>query len=363
MKFSIEAKVLAKAMKSAAAVVQGTAILPICANVRLVASGTELEITTCDLETEFRQKLTLATKGEGEITVDAKRLSQLASAAGADAVLNLSLKDGRVTVTAGRSRWVLPTLPAQDFPTLPIDKLGKPLEVPGAELAAAIRRVEWSIYDGSAQMHLAGIFLHANDGKVRMATANGNALAIATIDRDMPKGAVDAMLASKFASLLAGLIDGEELPVKLAWDDRKIRAEIGDMTLTGKLIESQFVDYRRVIPEPGIPAVIEPDSVAEALRRVRVIADDKSRCVKIERARDCITLSATDGGAGASSEELPADCAEGEPSGINGQYLAALLAAIGGDSIEMHQADPKAPFLFRRVVDDGAMAIVMPMRV
>lgn len=363
MKISIEADVLAKAMKKAASILSNATIFPICANVRLVAKGKELEVTTCDLEAEYRQTVPLAAKGEMATTVDAKKLLALASAAPDGSVLNLSLGDNRLTVTAGRGRWTMPVLPVTDFPTLPIETIGPELVIDGEVLGTALHRVEWAIYNGKAQMHLMGIFLHSEGGKVRFASANGSGLAVVTIDDEFPADAVDAMIAAKFASTLASLAEGCEVPVSLAWDRSKIRASMGDMVLTGKLMEASFPDYRRIIPADSDAVVIDPETVTDALRRVMVISDEKSRCVKLARGTDALTISAIDGIAGSSSEEIPAQCAEAFESGINGQFFASILSSIGGDSIEIHQADAKAPFLIRRVVDDGAMAIVMPMKI
>lgn len=363
MKISIEAKVLAKAMKNAASILAATEIIPICANVRLTADGKVLEIVTCDLELEYRQNLPLSAKGEMAATVNAKKLLAIANTAPADAVLGLSLGDGRMTITAGRGRWVLPTLPATDFPTLPVEGLGNDLEIAGTELGKALRRTEWAVYEGRAQLHLQGTYCHAEAGKLRFATANGTSMAIVTTDTDFPADAPDAMLPAKLADTLASLAVDCEGPVKVAWDDRKLRAQIGDSVLTGKLMETTFPDYRRVIPAlDASPLIADPASIAEALRRIMVVADEKSRCVKLDRAGGKFTIASDSGASGVSDEEVPADCADGFATGINGQFLGELLAAIGGDSIEIHQADARAPLLFRRVVDDGAMAIVMPMK-
>lgn len=364
MKISIEAKTLAKGMKNAASLVQNAAIIPIFACVRLTARDGELTILSSDLDTEYRQVLPLEKGDDLDVAVDAKRLAAIAGSAGADAVLNMSLGDGRLTVTAKRSRWVLPVLPANDFPTMPADDLGPVLAAHGALIAKAIRRVEWSVYAGSAQMHLQGIYLHDDAGKARMAAANGNTLAIANIEAPFPADHIPAMLPTKYAATLASLSEGFDGDVSLAWDDRKIRAVIGDVILTGKLMDSAFVDYRRVVPAAqDTPVAVNPDDLTAALKRVQIVADDKSRCVRMQSDGGLLRLIVSEAGGGMSEEDLPADGSEGLHTGINGQYLAQLMAAIGGEAVEIHQAETKAPILFRRRDNDDAMAVVMPMRI
>jgi DNA polymerase-3 subunit beta len=356
MNATIEASHLSAAMKNAASIVQGVAVIPILSNVRLVASGGKVEITTCDMDIEYHQSIPC--KGELALTVSASKLAQIAAAVPGDALITLVEKDGRLTVSSGRSRWTLPILPVGDFPSLPVETLCEPMIVDN--VAEPIRRVAWSIYAGKAQPRLSGIFLH-NENGATLAATNNSSIAVCPLGSKMPKDAPDVMVSAKFASTLSSLADG---PVSLAWDARKIRAVIGDIALTGKLIEGEFPNYRRIIPAPvESPIVIDPKSTLDALRRVRILGDDKTRCVKIDRAEGKIVISSEGRGIGDASEEAQAECVESFSTGLDGGHLASILDAIGGDSVEVHQAEAKTIMMVRRVVNDGAMALAMPMRI
>ena len=362
MKIQIEAKALAKAMKHAASALQSSVILPILSNVRLIADGDTLEITTSDFDTEYRQTLPLAKGGELATTVDAKRLALIANNAPANAVLALSMTDARLTITAGKSRWILPILPADTFPVMPTEATGKPLKISGTELANAIRRVEWAISGEKTQPHMAGVYFNQEGKRFRATAINTTSVAVVTTKAAYPKDAPPVIVPAKYAGLLADMADahGDE-PVTVQWNERKIRAEIGTAILSGKLIDATFPDYRRVVPEFSEPIVFEPAAVGDAIKRVLVSTEEKTRRVDLERGDGKMVLHASGGATGMSSEEIPADCAAGETVGLNGQQFADIVAAIGGDSIEMHQAAAGKPVLFRRVVDDGAFALTMPM--
>jgi len=351
---TIEASALSGALKNAASVVQSATTLPILANVRIMAGGGKMELVTCDMDTEYRQ--TLQCNGEIEFTAHAGKLAQIAGAC--DGLVSFEHSEGRLTIRCGRSRWTLPTLPVADFPILPVDSLCAPMAVTG--IGDQIRRVSWSIYNDKVASPLAGVFLH-NDKGPKLAAASKSTLALAPLDAKFPKDAPDVIMPTKFCMMLANLSEGE---VSLSWDQRKVRAEFGDVVLTSKLMEGGFVDYKRIIPAPNeAPIVAEPDSLLAALRRVRLIEAEKTRGVKFERGEGKVTISSEALGTGQSCEEVPADCVEGFATGLNGQFMAGFLEAIGGDSIELHQADATSALMVRRVVDDGCLAIVMPMRV
>ena len=118
MSITIETAVLAKAMKSAAAVTEACNIVPILSNARLMADGDELEIVTSNLDVEFRQRLPLASGGALAVTVDAKRLSTLAAAAPRGSQLAIEAEEGRAIVKSGRSRWTAATAAAALGPLL-----------------------------------------------------------------------------------------------------------------------------------------------------------------------------------------------------------------------------------------------------
>lgn len=363
MKIQIEAKVLGKAMKHAASALQSTAIIPILANVRLIADGDTVEITTSDFDTEFRQTLPLVKGGEMATTVDAKRLAMIAGTAPAGAVLTISMTDARLTITAGKSRWVLPILPADDYPVMPVEASAKPLKIGGTELARALRRVQWAISTEKSQPHMAGIYFNAEGKHFRAVAVNTTSMAVATTGATFPKDADSVIVPAKYAALLADMAESHgDDTIAVQWNERKIRAEIGSAVLSGKLIDATFPDYRRIIPEFGTPIIFEPAAVSDAIKRVLVITEEKTRSLKIERGDGKIILHASAAATGMSSEEIPADCAAGETTGLNGQQLSEIVAAIGGDSIEMHQSEPGRAVVFRRVVDDGAFALTMPMK-
>ncbi|MGX7896871.1 DNA polymerase III subunit beta [Tsuneonella sp. HG222] len=361
---TVAAKALADAMKHAAAVVEGRNTIPILANVRLVADGATLSLTTSNLDVEFTRDLALTAPAVLETTVDARKLALLAGAAEKGAQISLRDEEGkRLIVTTGRSRWVLPSLPITDFPMISPGDLPAQVSVGGSVLAAGLRRVLPFVGVEEHRPYLHGPLLNPEGGQVRLASTNGNCLMAAPVAVAWPDGAPEVILGPKWcriAEALAGEADGE---VTLEWGERIARLTSGGVVLTGKVLSGQFPDYRRVIPPEGDRVVCEPALLSAAAKRVSLVANEKTRAVKVDRAQGKLTLSVTSPEGGTASEELPADCGAGHAAGFNAAFLDTMLAAIGGDTIEIHHADPGAPALFRRAVSDGAVGVVMPMRV
>lgn len=361
MSLVIEAGVLARAMKSAAGVVEARNTIPILSNVRMQASAGELELVTSNLDIEYRQRLPLASGGDLATTVDASKLAAIAGAVERGAQISMEIKDRRLAVKSGRSRWLLQSLPVDDFPVLPFDGASVSVAMPGAPLAAAIARTAWSASTEETRYYLCGVFLDAEDGKLRLTTTNGHTLVCLTTETDWPEAAAQVIVPSKYVRTLERL-SAEMEGVTLHWSKDKIRADIGTITLTGKLINGTFPDYRRVIPSTGNQrAIIEGEGLRNAVRRMALIGSEKTRAVKLDVRDNVMALEMTSAEHGIASEELPADCTTTHAAGFNSAYLVQMLEAIGGDTIEIHHSDPRAPALVRRTVPDGVVGVVMPM--
>lgn len=363
MSITIETAQLVRAMKHAASVVENKQTLPILGSVLLRADGDTLELATTNLDVEFRQVLPLASGGGLETTVDARRLFALAQAAGNGSQLKLEMDGNQLAVRNGRSRWKMPVLPAEDFPAIPFDGDCVRIEMGGAALAQALGRVMWSVGTEQIKHYLLGPLLHGEEGKLAFAATNGHTLMRSITDVALPDRACDIILMPKFCRLVEA-ITAEAAQVILEWDEAKIRLSVGDTTLTAKVIDGTFPDYRRVIPTQGdTPLVVDPQSLKSAVRKTVVLASEKTNCLKVARGQDSLTLSITSPGVGDSRSEQPAECAEGFETGFNAKYLEQMLDAIGGDSLVIHQSEAGAPARFERLVGDGAVGVIMPIRV
>ncbi|HQS70675.1 MAG: DNA polymerase III subunit beta [Novosphingobium sp. 28-62-57] len=366
MGITIEAAVLSRAMSAAAKVCEARNTIPILSNVRLVADPIigKLEVLTTDMDIEYRQRVPMAQEsGQLRTTVNAGKLRDLVNAVPKGAQMRLTQDGNRLIVQAGRGRWVMHSLPADDFPSIefaPQHRL--PIE-PASKIGRIIDRVLWSRETELARYYLNGPLWHGDNGKLRLVTTNGHTMPVITTDLNWPADAPEVILAPKFCTILKDLVGDGAGVAMMCWDAAKMRVEFGDVILTGKVIDGTFPDYRRVISPPvAEPVIVDPATLAEAVRRVKLLGSEKTRSVKVEYHDGKITLSHTSVDHGTATEEVPADCKRRPDTGFNASYLMEMLAAIGGDSVEIHQQDANAPTLFRRVVDDGAFGIVMPMR-
>lgn len=372
MKLTIERAALLKALGHVQAVVERRNTIPILSNVLINANGQHMRLTATDLDTEIVEEAPAHVERSGVVTAPAHTLYEIARKLpeGADVTLQMAGDDPRLQLSAGRSRFNLPALPAGDFPVMPTEDLATSFSLPGAALARLIDKTRFAISTEETRYYLNGIHLHAaeRDGRktLRAVATDGHRLALA--EADLPAGAESmpgVIVPRKPIHELRRLLEDVDDEIRVQVSEGKIRFELGSAVLTSKLIDGTFPDYERVIPR-GNDKIMKVDRApfAQAVDRVATISQEKSRSIKLTIADSTLVLAVNNPESGTASEELHADYSAPEiVIGFNARYLLDVAGQIGGDEAVFEFADSGSP---TRVTDSGdpdAEYVLMPLRV
>lgn len=375
MKITLERAPFLAALGRAQKVVERRNTIPILANLRLKAEGSRLIITATDLDIEITEAVDAEVSAAGETTAPAHTLYDIARkvAEGAQIQMETSGDRGTLTVRAGRSRFSLQTLPANEFPDFTAGTAGVPLAIPGKMLAEAMARVEFAISTEETRYYLNGIYIHraevsVGEHRLTLVATDGHRLSLMRLPLDAPDDLPGVILPRKAVDIVRRMAEeaGDD-DLKLEVSASKLAASAGDLRVVTKLIDGTFPDYGRVIPLGNSRmAKVKAEDLGAAVERVATLAHDRSRAVKFTFGGESegLVLEATNPEAGTARDEI--DCAwEGEEMsiGFNGTYVAGLLKAVAAAEIEIALADPGSPSLWRRPGSTDALCVLMPMRV
>ena len=154
--------------------------------------------------------------------------------------------------------------------------------------------------------------------------------------------------------------------VSLSLSPTKLRCGFDDIVLTTKLIDGTFPDYERVIPTGNDKTLrVESSSFKRAVDRVATISTEKSRSVKLSLAAGTLTLSANSPDNAQATEEVDVDYGAAPIEiGFNSRYLMDIADQIeDGSKAVFAMADAASPTVVTDEGDDGALYVLMPMRV
>jgi len=371
MKVTIERTNLLKTLGHIQSVVERRNTIPILSNVMMETDGDNVAMTATDLDIAVVEKAGANVIQPGSTTVPAHTLFDIVRKLPDGSEVDLSLEENdRLVVKAGRSRFTLTCLDKEDFPVMSEGDMPHRFDVAASELKRLIDKARFAISTEETRYYLNGIYLHVanteSGARLRAVATDGHRLA--QVEQDVPDGAVGMpgiIIPRKTVAEVRKLIDELDGTVSVALSETKIRFAFDGAVITSKLIDGTFPDYSRVIPE-GNDKMLEMDCrlFAESVDRVSTISSDKTRSVKLALGEDLLTLSVNSPDSGTATEEISAAySADAFEIGFNSRYLLDILAQIEGETVQVMLADPSSPTILRDMLDEGALYVLMPMRV
>jgi DNA polymerase-3 subunit beta len=372
MRITIERASLLKALNHVQSVVERRNTIPILSNVLLHAEKGTLSLTATDLDIEVVESVAADVVRAGATTASAHTLYDIVRKLpdGAQVQLEFGENDGRLSLSAGRSRFQLQALPREDFPSMAAGTLPHKFSLASADLAELIDKTRFAVSTEETRYYLNGIYLHAHQEKnkhfLRAVATDGHRLA--RYETQAPKGAAEIpgiIVPRKTVNEVRKLLEDIEDAVSISVSETKIKFNLGSVTLTSKLIDGTFPEYQRVIPT-GNDKMLEVvrDDFKEAIDRVSTVSTEKSRAVKLNLEKGKLTLSVVSPEAGTATEELIIEYKGAAIEiGFNARYIMDILERIDGAKAVFLFSDAGSPTLVKESEGEAALYVLMPMRV
>ncbi len=371
MKFTCSQAELSAALALVGRAVSTRPSHPVLANVLLTAdAGTgRLSLTGFDLSLGIQTSIPAAVENSGATTLPAKLFSEIVSRLPAVSPITLSvLKEAeQAEITSLSGSYQVRSMPAADFPDLPLAQAGDPIQIEADALSRGLRATLFASSGDEAKQLLTGVHLGLDDHGLECAATDGHRLAVLELERhgDATSTAITVPARSlrELERLLSSHPSNE--PLSMYVDRGQIVFICGDQVLTSRSLDGTYPNYRQLIPATFNRAItLDRKGLVAALERVAVVADQHNNVVKLsadsERGELRITADAQDVGSG--SEALSAEIS-GEPIQIafNVRYLVDGLKAMAADEVVLQANAPTTPVVLRG--DWGFTYLVMPMQV
>jgi DNA polymerase-3 subunit beta len=358
---------LLETLQSVAGIVERRHTLPILANVLLRKTGGEVEFTTSDLEIQVRTHGTLdGDEGDFATTVGARKLIDILRSLPADQVVTLSAAATKLTLTGGKSRFTLQTLPAEDFPLVNESaEFGPVFSVPQKTLKTLINQVHFAMAVHDIRYYLNGILFVAEGKQLTLVATDGHRLGLAQaqLETDIPKQEV--ILPRKTVLELQRLLKDEDTPIEMRFAGNQARFNFSGLEFVTKLVEGKFPDYNRVIPKNHQNAVIlGRTTLLASLQRAAILTSEKFKGVRVNIEPGLLRIASSNAEQEEAKEEIEIDY-EGDSIevGFNVTYLMDALSNIVQDMVKIELQDGNASALITVPDQTGFKYVVMPMRI
>lgn len=366
-----QAQVL-EALQAVSGIVERRHTLPILANVLLRKEGPAIEFTTSDLEIQVRTSADLGGDGGSfATTVGARKLIDILRALPADQVVTLSAAADKLTLTGGRSRFTLQSLPADDFPLVnEAVEFGPAFSVPQRVLKGLVNQVHFAMAVHDIRYYLNGILFIAEGRQLTLVATDGHRLALAqsALETEVPNKQ-EVILPRKTVLELQRLLkddkDGGDGAIEMRFAGNQARFAFGDMEFVTKLVEGKFPDYNRVIPKNHKNAlVLGRVPLLGCLQRAAILTSEKFKGVRMNIEPGVLRIAASNAEQEEAREELEVDYAgEAIETGFNVTYLIDVLSNMSDEMVKLELQDSNASALLTVPGQPGFKYVVMPMRI
>lgn len=362
-----ERDTLLKPLLAVTGIVERRHTLPILSNVLIEKKGGQVGFLATDLEIQITTASADELAGEDfRLTTSAKKLQDILRAIPDKATVTLEQLDGRLTLKAGKSRFNLQTLPAEDFPLLSVSgSSDASFSLPQRELKRLISQVQYAMAVQDIRYYLNGLLMQTDGNEVKLIATDGHRLAFAAanIEATLPKAEV--ILPRKTIIELYKLLQDSDEPIEIEVLANQVRFSFGATVIISKVVDGKFPDYNRVIPLDNDKIfLIERLNFLHALQRAAILANEKFRGVRLVLKPGAMSILCTNSEQEEAEEELEIAYQGGELEiGFNINYLLDVLTNLPVDTLQLAFGDANRSALFTIPEVSNFKYIVMPMRI
>jgi DNA polymerase III subunit beta len=356
VEFELDRDTFADAVAWTARGLPARPVVPVTAGVLLAVDAGALNLTGFDFEVANRIEVPVTDKASGRALVSGRLLAEIARALPPKDV-RVSVESNRLNVRCGASRFALPLMQVEDYPTVP-DLPPRSGTVAADVFASAVAQVTAAASKDETLPMLTGVRMAIEPDKLVLAATDRYRLAERQIPwkaaGEVPSGAL-VIPARTLAEAAKSLGGSSEVELAMGGDSGFVGlTAAGRQTMT-RLLDGEFVKFESLWPsESTTVAELELGALVEALRRVSLVAQ-RFAPVRLAFSDGQVGLSAQAEDESSAEEELPASVTGDELTiGFNAGYLLDGLAGVHTETVRLSFTTPTRPTVITPVYPDAA---------
>ena len=353
-------------LQSVCGIVEKRHTLPILSNVLIEKRGESLTLLATDIEMQIRTS-TVSSGSENEsVTVAARKLQDILRSLPESAEVSLNLDERRLQLKAGKSRFNLQTLPAEDFPRM-AEASGQTtlIKITQKQFKRLLGLVQYAMAQQDIRYYLNGLLLVAQQNELRLVATDGHRLAYASEEIAGQSERVEVILPRKTVLELSRQLADNDEALEIALTPSQARFSFGNVEFVSKLIDGKFPDYERVIPQHQNKTIaLDRAMFQHCLQRAAILTNEKFRGVRLVLAPGSLKILSTNAENEEAQEEIEIESSGDDLDvGFNVNYLLDVLNNVPADKIEIRLADSNSSALIMLPENERFKYVVMPMRI
>jgi len=361
---------LLKPLQVVSGIVERRHTLPILANLLLKKNQNHISFISTDIDIQITTSTDFGIGEENtSITVGARKLLDILRAM-PEGPVSLNVKDNRMVVQSGKSRFSLQTLAANEFPIMQENlQEVRSFSVQQKEFKQLISQVYFAMAQQDIRYYLNGMLFVLEGSKLIAVATDGHRLAYGQIVLKEPftgeSAKIEVIVPRKTILECQHLLEESEEPLHIQISPSQVKFSFGAIELLSKLVEGKFPDYQRVIPKGHKNTVrIHREGFQSALQRAAILTTDKFKGIRCSLKNNLMLVQSTNAEQEEAQEEIETQYAGDELDiGFNVTYLLDVLSNVKNEEIELSLGDSNSSALITIPENENFKYVVMPMRI
>ena len=368
MKLKLIKKTFLSSLRKIQGVAEKNPVVSSTSNVLIEAKKDAIVLEATNFEVGIIVMCNAEVKETGKVVVDARKVYEIIK----------ELPEGEVSVEKKDSGWLeikqkekivfnLAGQAEEDFKKVEIEEGIKLYEIGAKGVGELIKKTVYATSGDRTREALRGVLMEKEGAVLRMVATDGHRMALAeksVLGGEGIETAGKVILPEKGAKEIRDLSEEEgEGKIEIGIGEKSVVVKGGGETLLVRLIDGEFPDYKKVIPQNNEKRIIiKTGETKESLRRVTLLAEEETREIIFNVKENKMVVSSRKTGQGEAREEREVEY-EGEEVefGVNSRYIVDALSVMGGEKATIEVSDGKTPILLREEGTEKTIAVIMPM--
>ncbi len=365
MKFNFDKDAMIKEITIAQEIITNKSPISILSNILLIAENNTLTIKASDTSVNYVAQIPVEVIEEGSTTIFCdKFMSILASSPSGE--IEFDQQDIKVTIkpAAKKIKFQLKSIASEKFAEIPTADNLPFFEVPAKDFKQMIEQTIFAVSDDQNRYFMTGVYFTKKENKLIMVATDARRLSF--IEKPFAEG-FDFSNAIVPTKVLRCILKNasDEGNISLAIVDKLIFVRFANYEFSSKLLDGQFPNYEKVIPEKQTFSFqVNKQDLEGALKRTDIMIDKKVSRIIFKAAQGTLTLTSPESEIGTADEEIPCQYDGDEITiAFNNRYISEPLKNIASENVVFEFTEAMKAVTLRTEPAEDYFHIIMPMNI
>jgi len=371
MRFIVTSTVLLKNLQQISGVISANTVLSVLEDFLFELKGNTLTLTATDLETMMRVQTDVNdAQGNGRICIPSKiLLDYLKNLPEQPITFSINEQDLSIEMSSDVGKYRIGGEKADDFPKEPAPGDTSNFTMSSISLIESINKTLFAVSTDTLRPAMTGVYFELAPDSITFVSTDAHRL-VQFKRKDVLCPAQDGFVVPKKPlQQLRATLPADETQLQLSYNSSHMFVNSGRLSLSCRLIDARFPDYKAVIPTDNpYKLTINRNDFVSALRRVSIFANKTTNQVVLDINGNSVNLSAQDIDFSYEGKETLSCQYTGEDMKIafNAKLMVELVGNIDGNEVNLELSTPTRAGIFRpveKVENEEVLMLLMPLMV